>query len=115
MDQTLTVFDPAMCCSTGVCGPEVDPMLVQFSADLDWLAQNGVTVTRFNLAQEPGAFAAEIAVKEALGDRALPTLVAGGRTLMSGAYPTRRQLAGWFGLVVGEETRGCCSPKTGCC
>jgi hypothetical protein len=29
----LDVFDPAMCCSTGVCGPEVDPQLVQFAAD----------------------------------------------------------------------------------
>ena len=33
----LEVFDPAMCCSTGVCGVDVDPVLVQFAADLQWL------------------------------------------------------------------------------
>nr|QTX14232.1 Arsenical resistance operon trans-acting repressor ArsD [Klebsiella pneumoniae] len=28
--KTLTVFDPAMCCSTGVCGSDVDQVLVDF-------------------------------------------------------------------------------------
>jgi hypothetical protein len=37
MTTTLCVFDPAMCCSTGVCGPSVDPELARFAADLDWL------------------------------------------------------------------------------
>jgi hypothetical protein len=35
----LEVYDPAMCCSTGVCGPEVDPALVTFAADLKWVAE----------------------------------------------------------------------------
>ena len=38
----LEVFDPAMCCSTGVCGVDVDPDLVQFAADLQWLGEQGV-------------------------------------------------------------------------
>ena len=25
--KTVTVYDPALCCSTGVCGVEVDPAL----------------------------------------------------------------------------------------
>lgn len=32
--KTLTVFDSAMCCNTGVCGSDVDQALVDFSADL---------------------------------------------------------------------------------
>ena len=28
----LQVFDPPMCCSTGVCGPQVDPELPRFAA-----------------------------------------------------------------------------------
>ena len=27
----LEIFDPAMCCSTGVCGPSVDPELLRVS------------------------------------------------------------------------------------
>ena len=52
----LQVFDPAMCCSTGVCGPSVDPVLPRFSADLEWLkSREGVQVQRYNLAQEVAA------------------------------------------------------------
>ena len=52
----LEVFDPAMCCSTGVCGPSPNPALAPFAADLDWVAAQGVGVRRYNLGQEPGAF-----------------------------------------------------------
>ena len=53
----LEVFDPPLCCSTGVCGPEVDPELPRFAGDLAWLSRSGVEVVRFNLAQQPEAFA----------------------------------------------------------
>jgi arsenite methyltransferase len=45
-----------MCCSTGVCGPDVDPVLPKFAADLDWLKNQGHNVERYNLAQQPQAF-----------------------------------------------------------
>ena len=41
----IDVFDPPMCCSSGVCGPQVDPLLAAFAADVDWLGTQGVTVT----------------------------------------------------------------------
>ena len=65
---TLTVYDPPMCCATGVCGPEVDPKLARFVGDLDWLRARGVKVERINLAQEPGRLAENCAV-EAVLDR----------------------------------------------
>ena len=54
----LEVFDPPMCCSTGVCGPSVPPALTRFAGDLEWLTAKGVEVTRHNLAHEPQAFVA---------------------------------------------------------
>jgi arsenite methyltransferase len=42
----IQVYDPAMCCSTGVCGPDVDPALVRFAADVKWLQERGVPVER---------------------------------------------------------------------
>ena len=74
----LQIFDPAMCCSSGVCGPEVDPKLVQFAADLDWLKSQGVVVQRHNLSQNPSAFVENELVKTALtkkGEAALPLLL----------------------------------------
>src|SRR5450759_4509222 len=97
----LHVFDPPMCCSTGVCGPSVDPQLVRFAADLDWLHSQGVTVERFNLSQQPGAFAGDAAVRAALekdGEAALPLVKVDGEVKSSGAYPSRDDLAAWAGL-----------------
>jgi hypothetical protein len=100
--KSITVFDPAMCCSTGVCGPEVDPRLARFSADLEWLAAQGVSVRRFNLAQEPGAFAEDAEAKAALQREvasALPLIKAGNDVVSSGTYPTRAELSNWAGLA----------------
>ncbi len=99
--QTLQVFDPAMCCSTGLCGPEVDPSLVQFAADLDWLKSKGVIVQRHNLSQSPAAFVQNEIVKTALtvhGESALPVMLANGKVATTGSYPNRSALAALFKL-----------------
>jgi hypothetical protein len=38
----VQVYDKPMCCSTGICGPQVDPVLPRFAADLDWLKSQGM-------------------------------------------------------------------------
>jgi len=99
--KMIQVYDPPMCCSTGVCGPDVDPKLVRFAADLKWLAEQGVPVERFNLAQTPNAFAETEIVRAALtekGEAALPLVVVDGKVAVSGSYPTRAELGGWVGL-----------------
>lgn len=97
----VRVFDPAMCCSTGICGPSVDPKLVRFSADLDWLKSQGVAVERFNLSQQPAAFANDTEVKTALetkGEAGLPLVKVNGEVKSSGTYPSRDELAKWAGV-----------------
>jgi AhpD family alkylhydroperoxidase len=99
----IQVFDPSMCCSSGVCGPSVDPELVRFAADLEWLTQQGVDVERFNLSQQPGAFASTPLVKEALakvGLGCLPMTLVDGVVRQQGSYPTREMLATYAGLEV---------------
>lgn len=49
MTQKLEVYDPPMCCPSGVCGPFVDPALMQFTADIEWLQRQGIAVERYNL------------------------------------------------------------------
>ena len=97
---TITVYDPPMCCSTGVCGPEIDPALAQFAGDLDWLKGQGVEVRRFNLAQEPASFVANTDVKAILdrsdGDE-LPVILVGDKVVASGRYPGRLQDAQMLG------------------
>lgn len=131
----LEVYDPAMCCSTGVCGPNVDSKLVQFAADLDWLKTQGVSVERYNLAQAPAAFAASDIVKATLAEQGtdcLPLVLVDGAVASVGSYPGRREMARWAGVRLPElpafdplmlrpdPTRNaggscCCSPDSGCC
>ena len=102
MSVTLRVFDPAMCCSSGVCGPSIDPKLARFAADLEWLQDGGVLVERFNLAQQPAAFAENAPVKQALeakGEAALPLILLDGQVKSTGTYPSREQLAEWAGVA----------------
>jgi hypothetical protein len=92
----LQVFDPAMCCSTGVCGPSVDPALPRFSADSEWLKSKGIEVERYNLAQEVGVFTSNPVVKASLnsgGSKCLPLLLLDGTIVFEGGYPTREELA----------------------
>lgn len=97
----LQVFDPAMCCSTGVCGPTIDPTLPRFAADLEWLKSRGIEVERFNLAQELAAFSATPKVKQALnsqGTKSLPMILVDGEVRASGGYPNRADLARFVGV-----------------
>ena len=98
---TMTIYDPPLCCSTGVCGVEIDSELAQFAGDLNWLKTQGVEVTRFNLAQEPGQFVENGAVKAILdrsGTDELPAILVGDALVASGRYPSRNELAGMAGL-----------------
>ena len=54
--KTIQVYDPPMCCSTGLCGTEIDPALISFAAMLTELRKQGVSVERYNLGQQPMAF-----------------------------------------------------------
>lgn len=117
--KKLEIFDPAMCCSTGVCGVEVDPVLAQFAADLQWVAEQGITVERHNLGQEPQAFAANPAVIKEMeaGMERLPILTIDGHIVTTGMYPSRAQLAQKLeiALATADKPQSTCNPKSGCC
>ena len=119
--KSIQVFDPAMCCSSGVCGTDVDQTLVNFSADVDWAKQSGISIERFNLAQQPMAFANNAVVKgllERSGETALPVILVEGEMAMAGRYPTRDELARWTGVkqaAAANSTAGSCCSGGKCC
>ncbi|MEI7455330.1 MAG: arsenite efflux transporter metallochaperone ArsD [Nitrosomonadales bacterium] len=109
----LQIFDPALCCSTGVCGTDIDQALVGFSADADWLKRAGGTLERFNLAQQPMAFAQNAVVRaylERSGAEGLPLVLLGGEIALAGRYPTRKELARFAGIDESfvESATACC-------
>lgn len=95
MKTKLEVFDPPMCCSTGVCGANVDPALPRFAGDLKWLKSQGVDVARHNLAHQPMAFADNAVVKAAMSEdeECLPLVLLDGRIVSRRTYPTRSEMA----------------------
>ena len=119
--KKIQVYDPALCCSTGVCGADVDQALVSFSADAAWAKLNGAQIERFNLAQQPMAFAENIVVKgflERSGQQALPLVLVNGEVALAGRYPNRAELARWAGISQADaETKpaGSCCSGTKCC
>ena len=119
--KMIQVFDPAMCCGTGVCGADVDQALVSFSADAAWAKLNGAQIERFNLAQQPVAFADNAVVKgflERSGQEALPLVLVNGEVALAGRYPNRMELARWAGIsqpaTDPKASDSCCSGSK-CC
>ncbi len=117
--RKISVYDPAMCCSTGVCGPSIDPKLAAFSADLDWLTRQGVEVERYNLAQQPQAFADNPQVTGELQKDVdcLPLVLVNGAIVARGFYPERGALAKLCDVEIEDsaEVSSTCGCKPGSC
>lgn len=115
---TIEVFEPALCCSTGVCGPDVPQELVTFSADAEWLRQLGADVVRHNLAAEPEVFAGRAAVLDFLhvsGSEGLPLVLVDGTVVMTGRYPTRTELGRWARVEEAARPALPLATPGGCC
>ncbi len=116
--KTIQVYDKPMCCSTGVCGPQVDPVLPRFAADLAWLKSQGHQVERFNLAQQPAAFVQNPEVQRLLaiqGTDCLPLITVDCRIVSRREYPSRDTLAMWVGTEAASETQPVVSVESECC
>ena len=121
----MIIYDPAMCCSTGVCGPSPDAELMRVATVLNNLKKKGIAVERYGLTSHPRAFIANAKINNLLkskGSDALPAVVVNGEIVKTAAYPTNEQFAKWLNvpqeyLTVQEkksETKYNCGPK-GCC
>lgn len=121
----LEIYDPAMCCSTGVCGPSVDPELVRIQEALRQIQKQApeVEVARYGLSTEPQAFVANMTVADLLkseGPECLPLVFADGKIISKGSYAGNDQLQTILketGIKVELDAKKksscCCGP--GCC
>lgn len=99
----IEIFDPAMCCPTGVCGPSVDPELTRVATAIFSLEKLGIDIKRYNLASEPDPFIENKEVNQLLNEKGpdcLPIVMVDGNTAMIGEYPTNEELAAWAGIDV---------------
>ncbi|MCG8397498.1 arsenite efflux transporter metallochaperone ArsD [Bacillus atrophaeus] len=99
--KKVEIYDPAMCCSTGVCGPSVDPELTKVASAIYSLEKRGCDIKRYNLANEPAAFADNEKVSQILqesGADALPLVLIDGDVFKKGSYPSIEELAAIFNI-----------------
>jgi Arsenical resistance operon protein ArsD len=114
--RRIELFEPAMCCQTGLCGPALDQQLIDVREDLRWAESQGAQVARHNLSSAPDAFVANPKITgliAAFGEQALPVLVVDGDIVMHGQYPSRGELAGLMAKT--EESAADRAPSAGGC
>ena len=91
LNAVVEIFDPPMCCPTGLCGPTLDQTLLDVSEMLLALQAAGVRVERYQMSSNPNAFLNNPEVMTLVRTRqmaALPITVVRGQVLKAGAYPT---------------------------
>ena len=120
--KTMKIFEPAMCCPTGLCGVSVDPELLRISTVLNTLKESGVEVQRYNLTSAPQEFVKSNAVTEFLqkfGPDKLPVVLVDDFIVIAGRYPTNEEFASWLDLPAGTLGGSCCCGNSGadegCC
>ena len=97
----MEIFEQAMCCPTGLCGPSIDPELLRVSTVLDTLKQHGIDVGRYNLTSAPLKFVQTKAVTDFLqhhGPEDLPLILVDGAVQFAGRYPTNDEFASLIGF-----------------
>lgn len=94
----IEIFNPPLCCPSGLCGPVIDPALLDISEALLRLGKEfagQVQVDRYLLSQQPGSFMQDPGVSRLLKERGvgvLPVTVVDGRVLKTEAYPSYDEL-----------------------
>lgn len=120
--KKLEIFDPAMCCSTGVCGPSIDPELMRMATTINALKEKGMVIQRHGLSSEPQDFVSNTTINALLqkeGADILPVTLLEGVVVKTKAYPTNEELSKWLEVEMAQDSKwkmntSCCGPK-GCC
>ncbi|MGB4437991.1 MAG: arsenite efflux transporter metallochaperone ArsD [Sedimentibacter sp.] len=103
--KKMQIFEPAMCCSTGVCGASIDPELIRISTVLNTLNKKGMEVERFNLSNAPQEFIKNTVINKLINEKGidvLPATLLDGELVIIGRYPTNDEMAKFFDLSVRE-------------
>ena len=120
--KKIEIFDPAMCCSTGVCGPSIDPELMRMATVVNALKKKGIIIKRHGLSAEPQDFISNKVISDILqkeGADILPVTLVDGKVAKAKKYPTNEDLSDWLGIKIKtsqpQQKGGCgCGPKE-CC
>lgn len=89
--KKVEIYDPPMCCPTGICGPAVDPALMKMNDAILALKKQGVTVERYGLRSDYMIIKDRTIVMAIIhrdGIKSLPITVINGAIFKTGEYPS---------------------------
>jgi len=101
--KKIEIFDPAMCCSTGVCGPSIDPELMRIAGVINSLKEKGIIIKRHGLSNEPQDFVTNKVISDILqkeGADVLPVTLVDGEVAKTKEYPTNEELSKWLEIEI---------------
>ena len=127
--KKMIIFDPAMCCSTGVCGPSVNPELLRVATILNSLKNKGIVIERYNLTSNPQAFIDNKKINQLLdskGIQVLPVTMVDEDVVKIGSYPTNEEFCNLLEIPADflatninkasvKKSNGGCKCKGRCC
>ena len=112
--KKVIIYDPALCCPTGLCGVNIDPELMRIAVVVETLKRKGIAIERYNLRDNPQLYVSTKVVNDFLmkeGAEKLPITTVDSEIVITGAYPTNKQIAEWFNISEEELTvkkQSCC-------
>lgn len=121
MNKKIEIFDPAMCCSTGICGPSVNENLLRVATLINSLANKGIIIKRFSLSSDPQAFVDNKIINSLLNEKGveiLPVTMVDGAVVKTTEYPSNEEFARYLNMKMEEllkenKIQSCCC--SGCC
>ena len=91
----VEIFDPPMCCPTGLCGPTLDQSLLDLNEMIMFLQRENLRVERYQMTSHPNAFLSNAEVMKLVREKqmeALPIIVVRGKVIKVGAYPSADEI-----------------------
>lgn len=134
--KKMCIYEPALCCATGLCGVNVDPELLRISTVLNTLKNEGVVIERYNLNNAPMEFVKSSIVNQYVNEKGvdgLPVITVDGEIVLAGRYPANDEILTLLDLPAElllpkgvascccdtDRTETCCEPEetdnNGCC
>jgi hypothetical protein len=90
-ETMVEIYDPPMCCPTGLCGPTLDQTLLDVSDMILTLEADGIAVERYQMTTSPQKFMTNMEIMRLVREQqmaALPITAVNGQVIKVGAYPT---------------------------
>ncbi len=99
MAKKMVLYEPNLCCPTGVCGPNPDLALIALQDAIDKAKEHGIETERLQITSYPRRFTQNAEVMKLMQQqqlKALPITEIDGEIIKVGKYPTLEEIEKYY-------------------